>query len=49
MIDNIITFNPYSPYYVKITSANDNAVLLPRGTDGNHMTSTLHCHWLKYW
>ena len=45
IIDHINTFNPYSPYYVTITSANDRAVSLSRGTDGNHVTSILHCHW----
>ena len=38
-IDNIITFNPYSPCYATITSANDSVVSLSRGTDGNHVTS----------
>ena len=33
IIDNIITYSPYSPYYVTITSANDSAVSLSRGTD----------------
>ena len=49
-IDNIITYSPYSPYYVtKITSANDSSVSLSRGTNRNHVTSILHFHWLKYW
>ena len=35
IIDNIITYNPYSPYYVTKTLANGSAVSLPRDTDGN--------------
>ena len=41
IIGNIIT---YSPYYITQTSANGSAVLLSRDTDGNHVTSILHCH-----
>ena len=37
-------------YVIKtITSANNSAVSLSRGTDGNHVTSILHCHWLMSW
>ena len=39
IIDNIITYNPYSLYYVTRTSANGSAVSLSRDTDGNHVTS----------
>ena len=42
IIDNIITYSPYSPYYVTITSANDSTVSLSRGIDGNHVSSVLH-------
>ena len=41
MIDNIITYSPYSSYYVTVTSANYIAVLLSRGIDGNHVTSAI--------
>ena len=42
MIDNIITYSPYSSYYyVIVTSANYSAVLLSRGIDGNHVTSAI--------
>ena len=44
IIDNIITYSPYSPCYVTRTSANGpngNAVSLSRNTDGNHVTSSL--------
>ena len=34
IIDNIITYSPYSPYNVTMTLANDSAVSLSRGTDG---------------
>ena len=39
IIDNIIAYSPYRPYYVTRTSANDSAVFLSRDTDGNHVTS----------
>ena len=39
IIDNIITYRPYSPYYVTLTSANDNTVSLSRSTDYNHVTA----------
>ena len=48
-LDNIITYSPYSPYYVTRTSANDSALSLSRHIDGNSVTSILHCHWLKFW
>ena len=47
IIDNIITYSPYSPYYVTRTSTNDSPVSLSCDTDGNHVASILHCHWLK--
>ena len=42
----IIIYSPYSPYYITRTSANDSAVSLSHDTDGNHVTSILHYHWL---
>ena len=48
-IIDIITYSLYSPYYVTRTSTNDSAVSLSRDTDGNHVTSILHYHWLKFW
>ena len=39
MTQNIITYSPYSSYFDTKTSANASAVLLSRGTDGNHVTS----------
>ena len=35
MIDNIITYSPYSPFYVTRTLANGSAVSLSHNTDGN--------------
>ena len=49
IINNIITCSPNGPYFVIITSANGSALSLSRGIDGYHVTSKLHCHWLKYW
>ena len=49
IIDNIITYSPYSLYYVTRTSANDSAVSLSCDTDGNHVTRVLNGHWLKFW
>ena len=48
-IDNIITYSPYNPYYFTRNLANGSAVYWSRDTDGNHVTSILHCHWLKFW
>ena len=48
IIDNIITFNPYSPYYVPMrTSANGSAACWSRDFRLYHVTTILHCHWLK--
>ena len=41
IIDNIITYSPYSPHYVTRTSANGSAVSLSLDKDGNCI---LHCH-----
>jgi len=35
IIDNIITYSPYSPYYVTRFSANGSAVYWSRDTGGN--------------
>jgi len=40
IINNIITYSPYSSYYVTRTSANGSAVSLSRDTDGNHVYCT---------
>ena len=45
IIDNVIT---HSLYNVTRTSANDSSGSLSRDTDGNLVTSILHCHWLKF-
>ena len=47
IIDNIITFNPYCPYYVTRTSANGSAVYLSRDFRLYHVKAILYCHWLK--
>ena len=48
IIDNIITFNPYSPYYVTMsTSANGSAAYWSRDFRLYNVTTILHCHWLK--
>ena len=44
IIDNIIIYSPYSPYYVTRTSANDSAVQWSRDFRLYHMTTILHCH-----
>ena len=48
-IDNIITYSPYSPYYVTRTSANGSTVLYIICTLLYHVTSMLHCHWREFW
>ena len=35
MIENILSYNPYSPYYVTSTSANGSVEYWSRDTDGN--------------
>ena len=50
IIDNIITHSPYSLYYVTGNFSQWQCeVSLSRDTDGNHVTSILHCHWLMFW
>ena len=41
IIDNIITYSPYSPYYVTRASANGSAVSLSSDSDRNHVTNIL--------
>jgi len=43
----IITFYPYSPYYVTSTSANGSAVYWSHDYCLFYVTKILHCHWLK--
>ena len=44
---NIITYSPYSPYYVTRTSTNGNVVYWSRDFRLYYVTRILHCHWLK--
>ena len=39
---------PYSPYYVTRTSANGSAVYWSCDFSLYHVTTILHCHWLKF-
>ena len=48
IIDNIITYSPYSLYYVTRASANGSAVYWSRNFRLYHVTMILHCHWLKF-
>ena len=50
IIDNVIKYySPYSSYYVTITSANSSTVYWSHDFRLYHMTTLLHCHWLKLW
>ena len=48
IINNNITYSPYSLYYVTITLANDRSVYWLRDFRLYHATSVPHSHWRKF-